>query len=195
MKFSSFLIFVLILSFSYSQENTQLLKVDTEKSRLFWVGEKPSGSHEGYVNLTSGEISISLNNENDSWKIVGGNFIIDMNSIECIDLQGSSKESIEGHLKNEDFFDVVNYPKSKFEIKSSSENSIKGDMTIKGITKSIEFEYKGYMNNGKLTIVANIVVDRTEFGINYASKSVFSDLADKFINDEFSITLEPIIFQ
>ena len=51
------------------------------------------------------------------------------------------------------------------------------------------------MNNGKLTIVANIVVDRTEFGINYASKSVFSDLADKFINDEFSITLEPIIFQ
>ena len=51
MKFSSFLIFVLILSFSYSQENTQLLKVDTEKSRLFWVGEKPSGSHEGYVNL------------------------------------------------------------------------------------------------------------------------------------------------
>ena len=118
-----------------------------------------------------------------------------MNSIECIDLQGSSKESIEGHLKNEDFFDVVNYPKSKFEIKSSSENSIKGDMTIKGITKTIEFEYEGYMNNGKLTIVANIVVDRTEFGINYASKSVFSDLADKFINDDFSITLEPIIFQ
>ena len=195
MKLYNILLLCLFFSVSYCQENIQEKKVNTEKSRLFWVGEKTGGSHEGYVNLLSGEITLSNDNEERGWEIINGNFIIDMKSIECIDLQGGSKKSIEGHLKDEDFFDINNYPESKFEITSDDGSSIEGNMTIKGITKPIKFDYKGYLNNDKLTIVANIIIDRTDFGINYKSKSVFSEFADNFIYDDFTITLEPIIFE
>jgi len=32
-------------------------------------------------------------------------------------------------------------------------------------------------------------IDRTQWGVNYGSKSVFDNLGDKFINDEVGITI------
>ena len=42
--------------------------------------------------------------------ITGGEFVIDMNSIACTDLEGDSKGQLEGHLKSDDFFGVENHP-------------------------------------------------------------------------------------
>jgi polyisoprenoid-binding protein YceI len=179
----------------FSQENTELKKINIDKSRLFWIGEKTGGSHEGYIQISHGEISVSESDNERGWKIIDGSFIIDMGSIDCIDLQGGSKKSIEKHLKNEDFFDTQKYPESKFEIIADNGNSIEGFITIKDIRKKIKFDYKGYLKDGKITIVGDIIIDRTDFNINYKSSSIFPEFADNFIYDEFTITLEPMIFE
>ena len=195
MSIHKFIIFFMFSFYIFSQENTELKKVNIDKSRLFWIGEKTGGSHEGYIQMSSGEITISESNNERGWEIIEGNFIIDMESIDCIDLQGGSKSSIEKHLKNEDFFDTQKYPESKFEIISDDGSSIEGLMTIKDVSKKIKFDYKGYLKNGKITIVGDIIIDRTDFNINYKSSSIFPELADNFIYDEFTITLEPIVFE
>ena len=195
MKAEKFIIFFMFFSIAFSQDKNEVKKVDVEKSRLFWIGEKTSGTHEGYVQISSGEITILENNKERGWEIQKGNFVIDMNTIECIDLQGDWKDGIEEHLKNEDFFDTEKYPKSTFEITADNENTIEGILTIKGISKKIKFDYKGQLKKGILTIVADIIVDRTDFDINYKSSSIFPELIDNFIYDEFTITLEPIIFK
>lgn len=195
MSIYKFIIFFMLSSLMLSQENIEFKKVNTEKSRLFWIGEKVSGSHEGYVEISSGAINISKNDNKRGWKIEEGVFTINMNSIECIDLQGEWKSGIEEHLKNEDFFDTQKYPEASFEITKDNETSIEGILTIKGISKKIQFDYTSNKKNDKITIIANIIIDRTDFDINYKSKSIFPELIDNFIYDEFTIKLEPIIFE
>ena len=48
----------------------------------------------------------------------------------------------DAHLKGEDFFDVENYPEFKFTIKSVNDNSVTGDVTIKGETHEETFDAK-----------------------------------------------------
>ena len=42
-----------------------------------------------------------------------------MNTINCTDLEGDAKNSIEGHLKSDDFFSVKKYPTSTLIIKKA----------------------------------------------------------------------------
>ena len=195
MSTSKIIIFFMFFSIAFGQEKKELKKVNIDKSRLFWIGEKVGGEHEGYVQISSGEITISKNNEGRGWRIVDGSFVINMNSIECIDLQGDWKNGLEEHLKDEDFFDTKKYPESTFEFIADNESTIEGVLTIKGISKKIKFDYKGNKTKDKIIIIANIIVNRTDFDINYKSSSVFPELVDNFIYDDFTITLEPIIFE
>ena len=58
-------------------------------------------------------------------------------------------------------------------------------MVVKGITKEIKFEAE--LAKGNAT--TNIVIDRTNFNIKYASGSFFKELGDKMIYDEFEISV------
>ncbi|MFN7099754.1 MAG: YceI family protein, partial [Flavobacterium sp.] len=79
--------------------NAQTKKVDATQSSIKWVGKKVTGAHEGTINLKSGNLVFK------SKKLVGGNFIVDMNSMTVTDLKaGQGKEKLEGHLKADDFF-------------------------------------------------------------------------------------------
>ena len=33
------------------------------------------------------------------------------------------------------------------------------------------------------------IIDRTQWGVNYGSKSIFDDLGDKFINDDMELKI------
>ena len=104
-------------------------------------------------------------------------------------------------FKNNDFFDVINYPYSYIEIidcvklDNSNRNIeynylVKGEITIKGISKKIEFpillEYDT-LSTDKITAIGTISIDRTDFGIKYKSKSYFPTIGDRFIYDKFII--------
>tara|TARA_B100001741_G_scaffold308233_1_gene304148 strand:+ start:10796 stop:11392 length:597 start_codon:yes stop_codon:yes gene_type:complete len=160
-------------------------KIMIKESKIIWEGSKVTGSHEGTVNLESG----FLNFKNEG--LIGGEFVLDMTSIVCTDLSGKGKASLENHLKNADFFDVNNYPTAELIILgteriSKEEYTIKAEITIKEITQKIAFNAKIDRKMAR----ANLVIDRTLFGIIYKSGNFFKELADKAIYDEFKMKIE-----
>ena len=166
---------------------SQEYKVDIDNSTVKWTGKKVLGEHHGNILLLNGEITLEQEN------ITQGNFTIDMTSITCLDLKNIEwNDKLIGHLKSSDFFDVENHKTATFVITKAKpfiNNTaiIKGNITIKGITKILEFEVK--KEGDKYAALINI--NRTDFDIRYGSGSFFDNLGDKAIDDMF--TLEVVI--
>lgn len=160
--------------------------VDNKASTVKWVGSKITGSsHEGTVSIKEGGLQIQ------EGKIVNGKFTIDMTSITVTDLDGGMKGKLEGHLKNEDFFDIEKHKTAALVITGMESGNAKGSLTIKGITQEISFPVQMGMANNQLTAKANIEVDRTKFDVRYGSDSFFDNLGDKAINNiiKFEVNL------
>ncbi|MEX1383458.1 YceI family protein [Lutibacter sp.] len=160
---------------------------NTETSILNWKGFKPTGTHNGTVAIKNGTLEVK------EGKLAGGNFVFDMNSITVLDLPADDEYNakLKGHLESGDFFDVANNPTAIFKITSVNGDLVKGDLTVKGITKSIEFPATLTASaNGIKLAGATFQIDRTEFDIQYKSQKFFDNLKDKFINDEFEISFE-----
>ena len=163
---------------------------NTETSVLNWKGFKPTGTHNGSVAIKNGTLEVK------EGKLVGGNFVFDMSAIVVLDIpaedEGNGK--LKGHLESGDFFDVENNPTATFEILEvvNTENTlVKGNLTVKGITKSIEFPATITATDAGIQLSgASFEIDRTEFDIQYKSQKFFDNLKDKFINDEFEISFE-----
>lgn len=163
------------------------LPVNVEKSNIAWNGYKVTGSHNGNIQLKSGNLDF------DGDKLVGGAFDIDMASITCNDLEGEWNQKLVGHLKSDDFFSVDKYPTAKFVITqvvsrgTPGDYKIVGDLTIKGITKEIKFLANVKEEDGQKVATAEIKVDRSEFNVRFGSGSFFDNLGDKTIYDEFDL--------
>lgn len=160
----------------------QKFNVNVETSTITWKGYKPTGTHNGTINMVSGEVYLEDGN------LKSGSFVADMTSIK--DADGSSR--LEGHLKSPDFFDIKEFSTSKFEITNSEvkdgKTIITGDLTIKGIVKQISFPATITSNEETVTILSEVVkINRADFNIKYKSKSFFNNLKEKFINDEFDL--------
>lgn len=159
-------------------------KVDASKSKVLWLAKKVGGQHNGDIKLKEGVLIFK------GKELKGGNFTVDMTSINTTDLQGEWKGKLDGHLKNDDFFAVEKFPTStlvfkKIGKKSANTYVVEADLTIKGITNSITFDIvanKGVAN-------ATLMVDRTKYDVKYGSKN-FGALADKAIDDEFELKVQ-----
>lgn len=67
---------------------------------------------------------------------------------------------------------------------------INGNLTIKDKTNPIEFPATVSEQGNSVTIKSEpFMIDRTKWGVNYGSKSVFDNLGDKFIDDDMEITV------
>lgn len=157
-------------------------QVDVKASTVTWTGEKVTGSHTGTIDLESGYFLM------EDEKIVGGEFVMDMSSIQVTDLSGDSKGKLEGHLKSEDFFGVENHPTSKLVItsaapKGNGKYGIVGNLTIKNETHPITFD----LNLHKDSATANLTIDRSKYNVRYGSGSFFDNLGDKTIYDNFDL--------
>ena len=165
-------------------------KANIAESTITWKGSKPTGSHNGVASITTGVFDI----ENGVLK--SGEFVIDMNSISCLDLKaGEGKEKLEGHLKAADFFDVAKFPTAKFAITSAVVNAgklqVTGNLTLRGTTKSITIPATVSETEGVATFKSDIFsIDRTDFGVTYSSKKFDAALKDKFINDLMEISFD-----
>lgn len=171
---------------------TTLVQLDTVSSQISWVGRKPGGVHSGTLKLQRGYFEFS------GQEIVGGRVIFNMSTISDVDLSDSeSRVKLEKHLKSADFFNVAQYPTSDFVItkitpdtrKGSDNFAIEGNLTIKGIVKSIAFPGKIVISDKEIVAqVGPIAINRTDWGVNYGSKSIFDNLTDKFIDDNIELT-------
>lgn len=166
----------------------QKLTADAGKSTLSWLGEKVTGQHTGTIALKEGWLSWNNN------KIVGGEFTIDMTTIKDND----KSERLEGHLKSDDFFGVEKFPVSKLTLTASDSfekgtATVKGNLTIKGITNPVEFKATRMVKEDGTYYYANIVVDRSKYNIRYGSGSFFDNLGDKVIYDEFKLKVNLLV--
>ena len=167
-----------------------LNNVDTAISVLTWIGNKPTGSHNGTVAIKSGALLV------EEGVLKGGEFVIDMNTITNLDMAGSDGAGkIEGHLKAADFFDIAVYPTSKFVITNVEEVegklAVTGNLQIKDVTKSITIPAMISVEGGVTTFKSDVFnVDRADFNVKYGSKRWIEGLKDKFINDLMEMSFE-----
>ena len=172
----------LVLQSFAPQINSDEKEVSITKSSVTWKGYKVTGSHTGTIALKSGSLSFE-----DS-KLVGGAFVMDMNSIACTDLEGVYKGKLEGHLKSDDFFGVENNPTARLVFTNVTAGdkgvyTVKGDLTIKGKTNSILFDLTVNEHNATTALKIN----RAKYDVKYGSTSFFEGLKDKAIYDEFDL--------
>ena len=167
-------------------------QIDKTKSVVRWIGRTPVKFHDGTIDIQEGNFSVDDNG------ILNGNIIIDMESINCTDLSGGGKKSLEEHLMNDDFFSVNKFKTSKINISSEMKPNnglidFKGNLEIKNISNPISFKSSiSKTPEGKYTASSKLTFDRSMYNVKYKSKSFFDDLGDKFINDDIEIELEII---
>lgn len=172
--------------------------IDPSSSEIKWKGFKPTGVHNGTVPVSSGTITV------EDGLVTDGTIEIDMTGITVLDLQGENKDRLESHLrgtnpgKEEDFFNVGKYPKATYEINSATflsndpdaNQMISGTLTIKDISKPVNFRAKVNVDEDQLTATTpEFEIDRTQFDIKFKSRKFFNDLQDDFINDEFALQI------
>ncbi len=167
----------------------EALKVDTNASKIEWVATKVSGYHTGTVNIKSGELNIQ------DGKPTGGNFVLDMTSMVVSGPPANDAKSnnkLLTHLKSPDFFEVSAHPVANFVITSVTlfrgtvkdtadprqesiskykvadpTHTVSGNLTIKGITKNIEFPASIVVSNNSANAIAKFNVDRRQWNIVY----------------------------
>lgn len=99
------------------------------------------------------------------------------------------------HLKSADFFDAVNYPKITFVSKefrklSDSDFLLRGDITIRGVTKeiSLDAEYNGIVKdpwgNTKAGFELTGKINRKDFGLNW---NVVTEAGGLLVGDDVKL--------
>lgn len=163
--------------------------VNKEVSAVKWTGKKIGGSHNGEIELKSGYLE--FNND----QIVGGEIVIDMNTITNIDLENNEyNQKLVGHLKSDDFFGVDKYPTSTFVVTKATKFDagkaiVSGEITIKGNTEELSF----YVVKEGNVYTAEMEIDRSKFDVRYGSESFFDNLGDKAINNIFTLDISIVL--
>nr|WP_321243373.1 YceI family protein [uncultured Psychroserpens sp.] len=164
-----------MIGFANSQEK---LVLDVSKSEMKWSGDYTFyfGGHHGTIDFKEGHFIKS----NDV--ISGGEFIIDMNSIMCLDIENEKgNKGLVDHLKDPDFFDVTNFGTAKLiitHVKYHDNTTMKiyADLTIKGITNPISFQAE--VDYEEKIMTTKFKIDRMLWGVNYNSKMKDGAISD-----------------
>ena len=113
----------------------------------------------------------SLETENDDFSDAKVEFSLDVDSIDTTQPQRDE------HLKSAEFFDAATHPKISFKstslTKDGDDYKLKGDLTIKGVTKPVSFnvEHGGiagdFYGNTKAGFDVTGKINRKEFGLTW----------------------------
>jgi polyisoprenoid-binding protein YceI len=139
----------------------EALKLNTEKSKIEFVGKKPDGKHVGGFKKFKANATADLDNPTaGSLEIM-----IDTPSL------WSDDEKLTNHLKNPNFFDVRKYPQVTFKstkITANEESAkITGDMTMLGKKVEVTVPAKAEVTEESITVIAEFKIDRTKWGMEY----------------------------
>ena len=168
-----------------------------EGSYLKWRGFKSyvASEHIGTIGVQAGTLAVACN------QLVGGTIIIDMNSISNEDIEDEGKRGyLEGHLKSDAFFFVDSFPTAVFEIVEVREESadaapsvVVGNLTIRGITNSIEFPADVTVEEGIVHFSApTFSIDRTKWNVKYHDSedaTIAETLKEDMIDHSIELTI------
>ncbi|TKC08811.1 YceI family protein [Pedobacter frigoris] len=192
----------------YNKAGQKKYIIDTKQSAVVWKGSTllggwegskflGDGSQTGDVDILKGELLI------DNRHLVGGTVEVDMNTIGNFVDQRSLNQLPA-------FFDVKKFPVSTFAItkvetgntKVPSDGSIRvnygnikvtGNLTLEGITKAVTFparmQFKHGMD-GTVEMNGTLIIDRTDWSIDYASEKHFDKSGDGTISDDVKLFMK-----
>ncbi len=173
-----------------AEASSEKYTANIAESTIEWKGFKPTGTHNGTINIENGVFNVT------DGKINSGTFLIDMKSIEVADIPKEDEYNgkLTGHLKSADFFDVEKHPSSAFEITGISEvdgkTMLSGNLTLKDAKNNVTFPVTVSNTDGALILTSEtFTIDRSKWNVKYGSKSFFDDLGDKFINDDIELKI------
>jgi len=160
------------------------------ESSIEWTGFKPTGKHNGTINVESGVLTVN------NGKIESGSFLIDLKSIVALDIPADDEKNAKlvGHLKSPDFFDVEKFPSAAFEVTGFEEKEgktmLSGNLTLKEKKNNVTFPVTVTSEGESFTITSEVfTIDRSKWDVKYGSKSFFDNLGDKFINDDIELKI------
>ena len=162
------------------------MSADLEKSEIHWTAKKVTGQHDGNVSLKSGHLKFK------GEKVVGGEFVVDMNSISNNDIGNETmKEKLLNHLRSDDFFSVSTYAESRLTITKVNDYAmnkadVSAELTIKGQTHPVQFTVEKVDDYYR----SRIAVDRSRYDVRYGSSSFFDNLGNKTIEDIFTLDIK-----
>jgi polyisoprenoid-binding protein YceI len=95
------------------------------------------------------------------------------------------------------FLGTNEFPTARFVITNVAEQPtdstthlITGNLTLRGVEKSIKFGAKVNVAEGQpATANASFLLNRADFNVRYGSKSLIQGLGDNFINDEVLMSI------
>jgi polyisoprenoid-binding protein YceI len=186
---ASVFILATIVWLIYNKYRVVIPPVDTTKSEIGWSAKSVSDTHYGKVQLSKASLEFK-----DS-KLVGGAFEINMNTITVEDIKDAKHNSdFIRHITTGDFFQTDQFPTASFKIAdvqpiSESEFIVSGNITIKAITKPIQFKATIRKVNEIRTASATIVLDKNQFGIEYGGKDKPGSQKEWFIYNDFTLNV------
>jgi len=169
--------------------DTKNFKVNKENSTINWVGRKVTGAHNGTIGVKEGNFIFG------EGKPISGKFTIDTRSIKILDIEDAETNAqFANHLASDDFFNSEQFPEAYFEIthaEPGNENLyyVKGYLTIKGITHSIDTSLRIVKTDNTAVLDTKIVIDRTKFNIKFRSSNFFTNLGDTLIYNNFDLNI------
>lgn len=156
--------------------------LDAETSMAEWKGYTPNYHHVGSFSVASTSLEVV------NGKVKGGTFVIPIMSIKNFGLPDEVKPILLGHLKSQDFFDMVQYPEATFAIKkvkalsspaegavAGANSLVTGDFRMIGQTHEISFPAKIVFEGSDMTVEAVFQIDRTRWGMTYAADPALGD--------------------
>ena len=164
-------------------------QLDVKKSKVLWNTGKTMGGHYGYFLFQYGNLEYSAKGEPER-----GTFYMDMNSIRTTDnpneADGKKKDA---ELRENDFFASDQYPVATMVVKkitrigSSTDYTVAGELTIKGITQPIEFKATIITKNKTSHITAKVDIARQLWNIHSkpqtGSIDFLSGIKEKLVPD------------
>ena len=186
----------------YNKEGRKKYIIDTKQSIVIWKGSTllggwegskflGDGSHTGDIDIVKGELLI------ENRHLVGGTVEVDMTTIENFVDQRSLNQLPA-------FFDVKKFPVSTFAItkvetgndgdrRTYGNVKVTGNLTIEGITKAVTFPAKMYFKDGMdgtVEMNGTLVIDRTDWGIDYGSVKLPDQSVDGAISDDVKLLMK-----
>jgi polyisoprenoid-binding protein YceI len=170
--------------------------VDTAQSKIRFTGHGVGKNHPGTFKVISGKVQVAGN------KISGGDFLIDIKSLDIEQRGEMFQTKLKPHLLSGDFFDADKFGTAKFQITKvepyepdQNDSSIvdganfriSGNFTLKDVTKNITFPARIDLDDNVLKGEANFDIDRTQWQMNYGNDKT---LGDKFISETVNIELD-----
>jgi polyisoprenoid-binding protein YceI len=161
----------------------------THSAAEFKVRHLMISNVKGHFNKVSGVLTLNEADPTTSSVVA----TIEVDSIDTRDAQRDA------HLKSADFFEADKFPTMTFQstkvsVTGDSQGTVEGELTIKGVTKTVVFDVEGPTapskdpwGNLRVGVEAKTKISRKEFGLTWSAPL---ETGGVMVGDEVAITLE-----